>query len=452
MNSNLLNMMNISSLWRDSTKHKALFALALPMMLSNITVPLLGLVDTAVIGHLSDAYYLGAVAFGSMVITLIVWLLGFLRMATTGLVAQAWGANNHKAQAQTLWQGLVLAALLGLGILLLQSPLWQLALWCADASPEVSHFGSQYFAIRIWSQPLALANLVMLGWLLGRGRSKAAMWQLIVSNLANIALDLLFVLGFHWGISGAALASVLADLFAFLLLAVLTRRELLAINSLALPNWHSLQQGMGQLLRLNRDIFIRSLCLQAAFAFMTFKGAGLGDVQLAANAVLLNLLMLIAYALDGIAYYAEVQTGNAIGRRDNAGLQQGVVLAFFWSAVFALLFSLTFLLLGPWMIALLTDITEVRTEANRLLPWLIGLPLLAFGCFLFDGVYIGASKGRVMRNGMLFACAGVFFPIWWLSQDWGNGALWLALSAFMLARSLSLGGHYLLTRHSFERA
>ncbi|MFB2682512.1 MATE family efflux transporter [Shewanella mangrovisoli] len=433
----------------NGTKNRQLLALALPMILSNITVPLLGLVDTAVIGHLSDAYYLGGVALGSTIITLIIWLLGFLRMATTGLVAQAYGANDVNAQLKLLVQGAMLATGLGITVILLQIPILNLALSLSEASVEVERYCREYFQVRVWSTPFALLNLVMLGWLLGRQQPKAAMWQLIFANVANIILDVLFVIGFGWDVKGAALASVCADITAFsvALYMVLQQLKLSSQFTFGHLRVHLTFVGYGQLLRLNTDIFIRSLCLQAAFAFMTFHGAGLGDNTVAANAVLLNLLLLIAYALDGIAYYAEAEVGKAYGQKRTQPLREAVLLAWCWSAISALGFSLIFYLFGDHIIGLLTNIDEVRTTAQIYLPWLILLPLWSFSSYLFDGVYIGAAKGKVMRNSMIIATFGAFFPTWYLLQsllpsEQANHALWAAMTAFMLTRSLTLATHY----------
>ncbi|MCE9686106.1 MATE family efflux transporter [Shewanella sp. AS16] len=432
-------------------KNRQLWTLALPMILSNITIPLLGLVDTAVIGHLNHAYFLGGVALGSTLITLIIWLLGFLRMATTGLVAQAYGANDTETQEQLLLQAAVLALALGLGILLLQQPLLNLALTLADASTQVEFYCRQYFQIRVWSLPFALLNLVLLGWLLGRQAPRAAMWQLIWANGANILLDLILVYSLDLGVRGAALASVMADLTAFAIAAYMVKHALDRGTGLDLKRLlqHFKFTAYGRLLRLNTDIFIRSLCLQAVFAFMTFKAAGLGDTLVAANAVLLNLLMLISYALDGIAYYAEAEVGRAYGRRDSRLLQESVTLGWCWSALAALGFSLAFVLGGEALIALLTDIDAVRQTAGQYLGWMQLMPLLAFGCYLFDGVYIGAAKGSIMRNSMMFSTLLVFFPGWYLLQAQGNHALWAAMCAFMLSRSLTLGWHYQRNKHSY---
>lgn len=433
----------------NGPQNRQLFALALPMILSNITVPLLGLVDTAVIGHLSDAYYLGGVALGSTIITLIIWLLGFLRMATTGLVAQAYGANDTASQLKLLVQGAMLATGLGIAVILLQLPILNLALGLSEASMEVERYCREYFQVRVWSTPFALLNLVMLGWLLGRQQPKAAMWQLILANLANIILDVLFVMGFGWGVKGAALASVCADITAFSVALYMVLQQLKLSSQFKFDQLrvHLTFAGYGKLLKLNSDIFIRSLCLQAAFAFMTFHGAGLGDNTVAANAVLLNLLLLISYALDGIAYYAEAEVGKAYGQKRAQQLHEAVVLAWCWSAITAVGFTLIFSLWGSHIIELLTSIDKVRTTAQTYLIWLVLLPLWSFSSYLFDGVYIGAAQGKVMRNSMIIATFGAFFPTWYLLQsllpsEQANHALWAAMTAFMLMRSLTLAAHY----------
>ncbi|MCL1147284.1 MATE family efflux transporter [Shewanella marinintestina] len=425
-------------------KNRQLFALALPMILSNITVPLLGLVDTAVVGHLSNAYYLGGVAVGSTIITLILWLLGFLRMATTGLVAQAYGADDTQQQFKLLVQAASLALMFGIAAIALQYPILNLAMAMSDASVEVERYCREYFQVRIWSTPFALMNLVMLGWLLGRQQPKAAMWQLIVANLVNIILDVLFVLVLGWGVKGAALASVFADISGFLVALTMVKGQLSKLGDFKLftvAKQLSLQ-SYGKLMSLNTDIFIRSLCLQLSFAFMTFYGAGLGDNTVAANAVLLNLLMLISYALDGIAYYAEAEVGRAYGQKNSRLMQESVTLAWAWSAIAALGFTLFFALAGSNIISMLTSLTEVQAVAEQYLLWVVFLPLLAFGSYLFDGVYIGAAKGSIMRNSMILSTFGVFFPVWYLLQAQGNHALWAAMSCFMLARSVSLSLHY----------
>lgn len=365
-------------------------------------------------------------------------------MATTGLVAQAYGADDTQQQFKLLVQAASLALMFGIAAIALQSPILNLAMALSDASVEVERYCREYFQVRIWSTPFALMNLVMLGWLLGRQQPKAAMWQLIVANLVNIILDVLFVLVLGWGVKGAALASVFADISGFLVALTMVRGQLSKLGGFKLftvAKQLSLQ-SYGKLMSLNTDIFIRSLCLQLSFAFMTFYGAGLGDNTVAANAVLLNLLMLISYALDGIAYYAEAEVGRAYGQKNSRLMQESVTLAWAWSAIAALGFTLFFALAGSNIISMLTSLTEVQAVAEQYLLWVVFLPLLAFGSYLFDGVYIGAAKGSIMRNSMILSTFGVFFPVWYLLQAQGNHALWAAMSCFMLARSASLSLHY----------
>ncbi len=427
---------------RDPARHGAVFALALPMVFSNITTPLLGLVDTWVIGHLSQAWFLGGVSVGATLINLIFWLLGFLRMSTTGLTAQAHGAACGREMLDTLMRAMALALLLGVGIMLLVFPLLPQIIGLSGGSAEVQHYAGQYVAVRIWSAPAALCNLVIMGWLLGLQDARTPMALLILTNLVNMALDALFVLGLGWEVKGVAAASLIADHCALGVGIWLVSRRLRAMDPAVWQGaLHRLRQWpvFLRLLGLNRDIFIRSLCLQLCFAFMTLQGARLGDVTVAANAVLLNLLMLISYGLDGFAYGAEAMVGRAIGRRDRQELREVIVLNLGWALLIAAGFTLAFALGGPGLVASMTDLPEVIREAQHNLPWLVAMPLLAVWCFLFDGVFIGATRAREMRNSMLVAVFGGFFPVWWLAQSLGSGGLWAAMAALMVGRGLSLG-------------
>lgn len=429
------------------------------MVFSNITTPLLGLVDTWVIGHLGQAWFLGGVSVGATLINLIFWLLGFLRMSTTGLTAQAHGAADGRAQLDTLLRALGLAIALGLALLLLLFPLLPRLIALSGGSPEVQLYAGQYVAVRIWSAPAALCNLVIMGWLLGMQDARSPMVMLILTNLVNMALDALFVLGLGWQVRGVAAASVMADYCALAVGIWLVRRQLRQLApTVWLDGWQRWRQlaPMVRLLGLNRDIFLRSLCLQLCFAFMTLQGARLGDVAVAANAVLLNFLMLISYGLDGFAYAVEAMVGRAIGQRDRQKLREAIVLNLGWAALIASGFTLVFALFGAHLIGYITDIPAVVAEAHRQLPWLIAMPLLAVWCFLLDGVFIGATRAREMRNSMLLAAFGGFFPIWWLCQSWDVAALWAAMAALMVGRGLSLGvtcwrlersGHLLDARH-----
>ncbi len=427
---------------RDPRRHRAVFALALPMVFSNVTTPLLGLVDTWVIGHLGQAWFLGGVSVGATLINLLFWLLGFLRMSTTGLTAQAQGAASVEGQLDTLARALGLAVGLGLALLLLVLPFLPAIIGLSGGSPEVQVYAGDYVSVRIWSAPAALCNLVIMGWLLGMQDARSPMLLLILSNLVNMVLDAWFVLGLGWQVRGVAAASLLADYSALGVGLWLVSRRLRHLSAEVWQGaWSRWWQwpAVRRLLGLNRDIFIRSLCLQLCFAFMTLQGARLGDVAVAANAVLLNFLMLISYGLDGFAYAVEAMVGRAIGRRDRQGLWEAIVLNLGWALLIALAFALGFALGGRQLIAHITDLPAVIAEANRQLPWLIVMPLLAVWCFLLDGVFIGATRAREMRNSMLVAVFAGFFPVWWLCQGWGVAALWAAMAALMTGRGLTLG-------------
>ncbi|WP_254795458.1 MATE family efflux transporter DinF [Arsukibacterium indicum] len=428
----------MSSLFLNASLQKKVAAIALPMVLSNLSVPLLALVDTAVSGHLEHAWYLGGVALGSSLISLLFFLLGFLRMSTTGLTAQAYGANDNEGQLTCLSQSLLVALLLALLLLSLQGPLAQLAFSFSDASNEVNQQAQLYFGIRIWSAPATLINLVLMGWFLGRQNARYPMWMLIVTNLVNILLDLLFVLGFGWQVAGIAAASVVADYAGLLLGGSLLLRSLVAKTLLtSMLSQLSRLAGLRRLFALNRDIFLRSLCLQSVFVFIAFQGAAYGDNTVAANAVLLSFLMLVSYAMDGLAYAAESLTGNAIGARDKHLLGNTLSLLALWCLVLASVFSAGYGLFGNSFVSLLTSLPEVQQHAARYLGWMILLPLLACWAYFLDGVFIGATQGKTLRNSMLLALLG-FAGSFYLLQSWQNHALWAALSVFMALRSISL--------------
>ncbi|MEF1312101.1 MATE family efflux transporter DinF [Vibrio mytili] len=419
--------------------HRQVLALAIPMVLSNITVPLLGLVDAAVIGHLEHAWYLGGVALGSTMISVTFWLLGFLRMSTTGLAAQSYGRDDGKQLALVFMQGTLMALLFALLFLIAHNPIADVIFTWSDASPEVKHYGMQYFSVRVWSAPAALLNFVLLGWLLGTQNSKAPMWMVIITNLINIAFDVLFVMGLGWKVEGAALASVIADYsgMGFGLVCVWKtwqEKQLPSPKTLLVET----QNGLGRFVKLNRDIFLRSLCLQAAFSFMTFQGASFGDDVVAANAVLMSFLMIISYGMDGFAYAMEAMVGKAIGAKDRQQLSVSLVGTFFWSFIICLGLTVVFSLAGSQLIAMITSIVQVQQQAEEYLPWLVAMPLVSMWCFLLDGVFVGATKGKDMRNSM-FVATSVFFVVFYLFSGWENHALWLAMTSFMLMRGIGLG-------------
>ncbi|MDX6041665.1 MATE family efflux transporter DinF [Scandinavium lactucae] len=420
-----------------SAADKALWRLALPMIFSNITVPLLGLVDTAVIGHLDSPVYLGGVAVGSMATSFLFMLLLFLRMSTTGLTAQAFGAKDPVRLARALVQPLLLAIGAGAAIVLLRTPLIDLALHIVGGSEAVLEQARRFLEIRWLSAPASLANLVLLGWLLGVQYARAPVILLVVGNVLNIALDLWLVMGLHMNVQGAALATVCAEYVTFFIGLLMVRR-VLHLRGISWALMKDAWRGnIRRLLALNRDIMLRSLLLQLCFGALTVLGARLGSDIVAVNAVLMTMLTFTAYALDGFAYAVEAHSGQAYGARDDSQLLQVWKAACRQSGIVALAFALIYALAGEQIVAMLTSITELRELADRYVIWQVVLPVIGVWCYLLDGMFIGATRGAEMRNSMAVAAAGFALTLFTVPVL-GNHGLWLALAVFLALRGLAL--------------
>ncbi|MBC3951628.1 MATE family efflux transporter [Pseudomonas folii] len=431
-------MSNLLNDWRDRATHRSVWALAAPMILSNISVPLVALVDSAVIGHLPHAHQLGAVAVGATLYTFLAWTMGFLRMGTTGFASQAAGRNDGSALRQILLQGLLLAMGLALLLGVIGLPFSHLALSLMQPSADLQQLTEAFFHTRLLGLPAALAGYALVGWFLGTQNARAPLMILLTTNLVNIALNLWFVLGLDWGVVGSARASVVAEWTGALLGLALTRKTLLAWPGQVL--WPALKRwgNWRPLLAVNRDIFIRSLALQSVFFLITVQGARLGDATVAANALLLNGLLLTAHALDGLAHAVEALCGHAIGAKNKLALRRSLTVAGGWSLIASVAFALLFMVAGHLFIGLQTDIVEVRETAFIYLPYLAALPLLAVWSYLLDGLFIGATRAREMRNTMLVNMLLVA-PFAYGLQSFGNHGLWLTLLLFMLLRALTLG-------------
>lgn len=414
-------------------------------MLTNLTVPLLGLVDTAVLGHLDSPQYLGAVAVGANLFTILYWTFGFMRMGTTGLAAQAWGRRDEFVQVALLVRSLVLAVGIGLLLILFHRPLIELGLTLMNPSAQVTGLASEYAAIRIWSAPAVLCQYTLVGWLIGTQFARAPMIMLIVANSLNIVLDVLFVTVLGWNSQGVATATVIAEYSA----AAIGFRLVL----IRMPAGQAFSRALlGQLsdylriLQVNRYIMVRTIALLLVLAFFTAQGARQGDTILAANAVLITFLMLISNGLDGFANAAEALIGEAVGKGSRRQFRVVFRTALRWSLYGSIIFTMAFVLGGRLLVSLLTGIDEVRTTAWEFLPWLWALPLCAVWGFLFDGVFIGATRTRDMQNTMLVSALAVFLPVWWLTTGWGNHGLWLSLICLMLSRAVTMG--WLFLSHS----
>nr|WP_090805398.1 MATE family efflux transporter [Paraburkholderia tuberum] len=432
--------------------HRRVLALALPIVLANLTQPILGAVDTAVAGHLDSASYLGGVALGGLFFNFVFWGFGFLRMGTTGLVAQAHGAGRSDELRNTVVRALLMAAAIGALVLLVQQPLIDYALRAIGGSDAVQRHAQVYCHARIWAAPLALGNYVILGWLLGTQQVRLALLSQVFINSVNIAAVLLYVYAFHWGVAGIGAATATADALGFVLgLALLWHgrpRGLPALNRAALFDAAALKR----LVVLNRDIFVRTLCLLSSFGWFAHLGARQGDATLAANALLLNFQTFMAYGLDGFAHAAEALVGAAIGARDRHAFAQAVKVTALWSALGAIGFSCVYWGAGAWIIERLTDQAAVRAAAETYLPWAALSPVISVWGFLLDGVFIGATRTRELMMSMTVSLA-VFVAASSALLAWhGNHGLWIALLIFMATRGATLARYLPGVSHGIAAA
>jgi len=419
-------------------RNKDMWRIAAPMIISNVSVPLLGMVDTGVTGHLDNSVYLAAVAIGAMIFTFIYMGMNFLRMGTTGITAQSFGAGDNDGLRAALGQALIVGLFIALALMLFQEPIGQLALSLLGGDAETQKYASEYFSIRIWSAPGTLANYALIGWFIGLQNARIPLLIFLTINLTNIALDLFFVVVLGMKVDGVALASVIAEYSGFLVgaafaISILKKRAghwpLARLTSIA---------AYKAFFSVNANIFIRTMALMFTLAFITAQGARLGGQVLAANAVLMNFQYLTSFGLDGIAHAAEAMVGRAIGQQRRDALVHSVNLTLKWSVIFALGFTVVYIFAGPLIIAILTDLPDVKETALRYLPWMIASPLVSVWCFLYDGVYIGATRARDMRNIMVSSTLFVFLPAWYFLQPLGNHGLWLAFLLFMASRGIGM--------------
>ena len=414
--------------------HARVFAIAGPAMLANLTTPLLGIVSTAAVGRLGDPHLLGGVAMASIAFDCIFWLFGFLRMATVAFTAQAVGADDRIEISAIFLRALMLGAAIGLTLIALRTPLGALVFSIMGGSDAVTSSAKTYFFIRLWSAPLMLGNYVILGWLVGQARTGIALTLQVGINVINMALTALLVLQFGYGISGAALATVAAETIGFLAGLVAVWRVL--GGRIDVPR--AILFDRARLLKLfavNRDIMIRTAALIAAFLFFTAQGARAGDLTLAANAVLNNFVMIGSFFLDGLATAAEQLCGQGTGARDRRQFSRAVRLVLLWSTAFGVGVTLLFAVFGNALIDIITTSPEVRIAARDYM-WLAALaPACGVLAYAYDGIYIGASWARDMRNLMLLALA-IYMASWFALSGFGNTGLWLAFLIFMLSRGV----------------
>lgn len=421
----------------DVITHKRVLRIAVPIILSNMTIPLIGVLDTAIIGQLGQASLIGAVGLGATILTMFYWGFGFLRMATTGLAAQAVGRGNHGELWALLHRGVGIGALGGIALMLL-SPFWMgLAFWMAPASDAVEPLARSYMSIRVFSAPAAIATYAMSGWLLAQERTRALLSLQVGIAALNAGLNYLFVLQLGWGIEGVAWASFIAE---YLGLSV-------GLIICFWRAWHHFVPRSGDVFNAERikhmftvsgDIFIRSMLLQAMLVSFTFWGASFGDVDLAANQILFQFWHVTAYALDGFAFAAEALVGQAVGRRARDQVQRAVMLSGLWGGVGACVTALGIWLSAPMVIDAMTTAQDVQEATFDYVIYAAMAPVLGFLSWLMDGVFIGATRTRDMRNMMIVSSAGYFIIALTIIPIWANHGLWIAYCLSLVIRGGTL--------------
>jgi multidrug resistance protein, MATE family len=416
--------------------HKGVLTIAVPIMLSNVTEPIVGVVNSAVIGQLPDAYYIGAITVGALIFNFIYWGFGFLRLGTGGLSAQATGSGDGDELVAVLMRSLIIAFIAGIALILLSPLIGRLTFSLIEGSAEVESHAATYFYIRVFSAPFALTNFCLIGWFVGQGRARTAFIVQIYLNLINGALSLLFVLGLGMTSGGVALAVLIAEVTAALLGLFIAFKRLREMGA-RFDRYRVFDRA--KLIRtfaINRDIMIRTVCLVLVFSWFTARGAKASDVIVSANAILMHFFDVAAFLVDGFAFATEALVGQAIGARDRERFTSAMRLTWIWAFVVGFLTFAIIWLGGPWFIDAMTVNAEVRDTARHYLLWSALAPLIGVACFQYDGIFTGATQTADMRNMMLLSMI-VFFLAWWpLEQIYGNHGLWASMIVFFAARGL----------------
>ena len=415
--------------------NRSILKLALPNILTNLTVPLLGMVDMHLMGYLDSAVYMGAIALGGVIFNLVYWGFAFLRMSISGIAAQEYGKEDTFGMANTLFRGLMIAVSGALLLLLLQTGIEKLSFMILDGSPEVKSLARDYFYIRIWAAPAAISLMVFYGWFLGMQNAIYPMIIAVSVNIVNILLSFLFVRSFGMKVDGVALGSMLSQYFG-LLMAVFffLKRYRYILNRFKIS---SVVDGSGikNFINVSGDIFIRTACIILVFTFFTSESAGFNDIILAANSALLQFLFLFSYFLDGFAYAAEALVGKFFGAKDALNLKRVIRLLMYWGLGFGVIFSAAYWFWGDGLLLFFTKHDSVLAEGRKYLPWLISLPLISFASYIWDGVYIGTTASKLMKYTMLASTVVFFISYYSAKGTMQNNALWMAMILFSFMRS-----------------
>ncbi|MGB5558807.1 MAG: MATE family efflux transporter [Paracoccaceae bacterium] len=421
--------------------HRRVLKIAVPIVLSNATVPILGAVDTGVVGQLGLAAPIGAVGIGAIILAMIYWMFGFLRMGTTGLVAQAKGAGDVGETGALLMRALMIGATAGLVFIVAQALVFWAAFRIAPASVEVEALARDYLAIRIWGAPATIALYAITGWLIALERTRGVLVLQLWMNGLNILLDLWFVLSLGWGVEGVAVATLIAEWSGLALGLWLCRA---AFSGSAWRDWARIfdRERVRRMMSVNGDIMVRSLILQGSFTTFLFLGARFGDVTLAANQVILQFLEITAFALDGFAFAAEALVGAALGARRRAALRRAAILTSVWGVGVSVPLSIFFFVAGPYLIDVMATAPQVRAEARVYLPWVAAAPMIGIASWMLDGIFIGATRTRAMRNAMVLSAGVYILALLAFVGPLGNHGLWLSLMVLNVTRAVTLGMRY----------
>lgn len=410
--------------------------IAIPSIISNITVPLLGLIDVTIVGHLGSASYIGAIAVGGMLFNMIYWIFGFLRMGTSGLTAQAYGAHDLKEVTRILLRSTGISLMLALALLILQYPIRLIAFELIDTSAEVQQLATLYFHICIWGAPATLGLYSFSGWFIGMQNSRFPMFIAITQNIVNIVASLLFVFVFGMKVEGVALGTLIAQYAGLFMAYLLWLRYYRPLRKYISRKQLFTHDAMKRLFQVNRDIFLRTLCLVAVTVFFTSTGAAFGDVVLAVNTLLMQLFTLFSYIMDGFAYAGEALTGKYIGAGNRQELQRTIRHLFGWGIALSLAFTLLYGIGGKEFLGLLTNEQSVISASGDYFYWVLAIPLAGFAAFLLDGICIGATSTHIMLKAMVVVSGSFFLIYYSLHNVLHNHALWLGFIVYLALRGI----------------
>ncbi|WP_321343385.1 MATE family efflux transporter [uncultured Draconibacterium sp.] len=423
--------------------NKSILKLAIPNIISNITVPLLGLIDLALMGHLGSEIYIGAISLGSVIFNFIYWGFGFLRMSTSGFTAQAFGEKNSTEAITILIRALLLTLSISIIILLLQAPIAWGSFKLIGGSPEVETLANEYFRIRIWAAPAALSLFVFSGWFLGMQNARYPMIIAILVNIVNILLSVFFVFGLKMKSDGVALGTVISQYAGLITAVILLLRKYRGMLPMVTKTSVLNMKFLTNFFKVNSDIFIRSFCIIIVFTFFTSKSASINDTILAVNSILLQFLMFFSFFIDGFAFAGEALVGKFIGAKEINNLKKVVKLLLYWGLGLAVIFTLLYLSGTNFILKLLTSQEDVIQTAQKFLIWVVLIPVASVGSFIWDGIYIGATASRPMRNSLLVSTFLIFAPVYYfLNPVWNNHALWMGMLLFMFSRGVILSLMY----------